>query len=266
MVVFDYYNHLKKCGFEPIGVLDVGANRGEWTIANRAIFPLADYLMIEGNDALKPSLAQIDAFFEISLVGNYTGEAIFYLNKHDMTCTGNSMFKENTVFFEDAVAVTRPISTIDEIVARREFSEVNMIKLDIQGAEVEALKGAQKTLETVEVIQTEVSFMNYNQGSPAFFELHMLMYQLGFAAYGISEILGDSNYFLVQMDTIWVKRTSKLWDPSCTHYPNPYLKEEKVISFQKTDCQTDISVAADLGTGSCDVYQCLCSTRANMGL
>jgi hypothetical protein len=49
MVVFDYYNHIKKCGFEPVGVLDVGANRGEWTKANQAIFPNADYLMIEGN-------------------------------------------------------------------------------------------------------------------------------------------------------------------------------------------------------------------------
>src|ERR1700720_4319857 len=39
--------NLKRCGFHPANVIDIGAFIGEWTQRTRAIWPEAKYLMIE---------------------------------------------------------------------------------------------------------------------------------------------------------------------------------------------------------------------------
>ena len=42
---------LKSFGFEPINILDIGANKGKWTLlVKKKVFPLAKYTLIEAID------------------------------------------------------------------------------------------------------------------------------------------------------------------------------------------------------------------------
>jgi FkbM family methyltransferase len=258
-LLYNYFAHFKACGFEPEGILDVGANMGTWTGEMMSMFPTSEYFMIEGNKLLLPYLEQTHIPYEISLVGNYTGKAKFYIQRGVPMSTGNSMFKENSIFYEDAIEVEVPISTLDEIIERRQVGPFQVLKLDIQGAEIDALLGASKTLESVEVIQTECSFMQYNEGSPPFFETHLLLHGLGFSLFGVSDFLSDPYQFPVQMDAIWVKRTSSLWRKECTRYPPPEVFSESKKFTKSPECDTRGDNMVLSRDENCETCQCYCS-------
>jgi FkbM family methyltransferase len=213
--IFDYFTFLKSCGFHPTNVLDVGANQGAWTRGMKQKFPEATFFMVEGNDNCHQHLKPMDVPYEVSLVGNYTGTTTYYKKRGRPMGTGNSRFRENSVHFSDAEEVQAPITTIDEIIERRKVGPFQLLKLDIQGGEVDALNGAKKMIESVEVLQSEGSFLSYNEGSPSFFQLYSLLYSLGFEFYGVQEIM-TSEGIPIQFDGIFVKRTSKLWSGECT--------------------------------------------------
>jgi hypothetical protein len=49
---------------------------------------------------------------------------------------------------------------------QRGFPAPDMIKMDVQGAELDILRGAGQTLKTVKNIIAEVQSVEYNQGAP----------------------------------------------------------------------------------------------------
>lgn len=123
--------------------------------------------MIEGNADNIPDLKKTGIPFEQTLVGKAFGNVTYYrLHMDGIVATGNSVFKENTHFFKEGnyEAITAPLRPIDDIVSKRNVGPFDMMKIDVQGSEVPALKGSVKTLSSIEVIVSECSVMNYNQG------------------------------------------------------------------------------------------------------
>lgn len=187
------------------------------------VFPKAKFLMIEGNDACKNLLSDSNfkgfASVEIALVGKEAANVTYYKRPASACAdsTGNGIFKENTNYFAAAVKETRMLKTIDSIVSQSNLGAVQFMKLDIQGAEVPALKGATNVLQNVDLLFTEAPVANYNLNAPGFFKLHETINHLGFDIYDIVDLArGD---VLIQFDVLWMKRTSPLWNVSCSGYP-----------------------------------------------
>ena len=59
----------------------------------------------------------------------------------------------------------------------------NLIKLDVQGAELKVLDGLKETVNSFEVIILEVSLHNYNKDSPLFDKVMNYMNVKGFRLY-----------------------------------------------------------------------------------
>lgn len=136
---------LISCGFNPSRILDVGANKGAWTAYFKVIFPSASFFMVEGHPMHKSELASLGDPFEIALVSEVEKNVTFF-EINFPGGTGNSIFEENSERFKKT-AVTRTTYTIDSIMKKRKFLPVDFIKLDIQGAELNALSGATETLK-----------------------------------------------------------------------------------------------------------------------
>jgi len=147
-------NVLQRCGFNPSGVLDVGANVGDWTHSfQKGMFRNAKFFMIEGNENCRGDLQKRNVPFEISLVGNFEGNITYYKSLLSKTGTGNSLYLEDTPAFkgDKFEKVVAPINTIDNIVRKHGVGPFQFMKMDIQGAELDGLRGAQETLKSVEV-------------------------------------------------------------------------------------------------------------------
>jgi hypothetical protein len=139
------------------------------------------------------------------------------------TGTGNSIMKENTVHFdpEHSQEVILQLTTIDLIVERNKLGKIDLLKLDVQGAELLALQGAKNTMRHVEVLMAEVSILQYNKGAPIFHKLQALLHSYDFAFWDIGHVLRTPDNRVMQFDAIWVKKSSPLWHEKCTGYPPP---------------------------------------------
>ena len=123
--------HLKKL-FIPKTILDIGAHEGTWGVVAKEVFPKSNIHMIEGNPNKTDILKSIDIPFTICLLGKENNESVsYYMTKHDVD-TGNSIYRENSVFFEDknCKKVQLPMKTLDTLMAEEDITNVNFIKMD----------------------------------------------------------------------------------------------------------------------------------------
>ncbi len=94
---------------------------------------------------------------------------------------------------QDLVRVTArlplPTTTL-AAVCRREGVPIDVLYLDIQGAELDALQGAGAYLQDILCVQTEVEFVPLYRGQPLFSDMDAFLRSQGFALFA----LGSCNY------------------------------------------------------------------------
>lgn len=151
-----FLKRLIDCGFNPTNIIDIGANRGDWSRNTGKLFPNANFIMVEGNKNHCPTLDDVpNAKYQITLVSDVEKNLTFYqTNFGDNLDTGSSVYKENTNV--PMIEIMMAATTIDIVMKNNNFLNATFLKLDIQGSELAALKGATTTLQNIEVILTEV--------------------------------------------------------------------------------------------------------------
>jgi FkbM family methyltransferase len=79
-------------------------------------------------------------------------------------------------------------STIDSWAQSADLSYIDALKVDVQGAELDVLRGAQRSLESVRVIEAEVEFQELYQGQPLFSDVNHYLRDRGFGLWRLREI------------------------------------------------------------------------------
>lgn len=200
---------LRVLGFQPRTIVDVGAFQGVWTQTVKKIFPAARVLMVEAQVAKSPILDQVAARYsgevdyEIALLGpRYQEDVAFYELE-----TGSSVLPEQSrINRKVGHYIMRPL---DEVTAERVGGKVDFLKLDVQGFELEILKGGTNTLREADVVLLEVALLGINKGAPLIDEVLVFMKQYGFVTYDIcSFIRRPLDNALWQSDFLFVKEDS----------------------------------------------------------
>lgn len=75
--------------------------------------------------------------------------------------------------------------TLDEVLHERGERGPDFLKLDVQGAELEILEGASRTLEPVKLVEVEVELVPLYEGQPLFFDVHAFLAARGFTLIGL---------------------------------------------------------------------------------
>ncbi len=144
-------------GFRPNNILDVGANRAEWARMARTVFPEARFVLIEPQEEMLPYLRKFcseseGSRCELAAAGPQAGEML--LNVWQDHLAGSSLLP---LVDETAACEKRrvPILTIDSLYAQPETLP-DLVKLDVQGFELEALNGASKIFGHTQCLVMEV--------------------------------------------------------------------------------------------------------------
>jgi protein-tyrosine phosphatase len=87
--------------FDPKSILDIGANVGQFYNEIKTIFPNSYYYLIEGNDSCEVVLETLNVDYSICLLSDSEKEVDFYIRTNEPRCTGNSIYRENTSFYDD---------------------------------------------------------------------------------------------------------------------------------------------------------------------
>jgi FkbM family methyltransferase len=105
----------------------------------------------------------------------------------------------------EAGTATVQLWPLDDYVSYNELERPGLIKLDVQGFELEALSGASQCLETARYVITEVSFDEFYVGQCLFHQIvaHLAGFGFELHALGCGTSLGTP---LVQADVLFKKR------------------------------------------------------------
>jgi len=83
-----------------------------------------------------------------------------------------------------------PMVRLDDVIEPN--ARVGLLKIDVQGYEIEVLHGATRTLGQTEALLIEVNYTQHYNRAVAFDELHAFLNMAGFHLYGISAPYGNA--------------------------------------------------------------------------
>jgi FkbM family methyltransferase len=184
-------NFAKNRNIKKVIALDVGANVGNWSASIIEAIPTASVVAFEpSNEAYKTLTKRFknqDAVLCInSALGKTDEKAMLY---SDQSASGlASLTKRRVVHFgidfdyEEEVEIARLDTWIRE--QQKGFSP-NILKMDVEGHEMEVLLGAEETLNAIEIVQFE--FGGSNIDTRTFFQDFWYFFKnLGFDVYRIT--------------------------------------------------------------------------------
>lgn len=214
--MFDKIKNLKKNGYFPDTILDIGAHHGHWTTNMKQIYNDSKYYLFEAID-----YSELKKFEHDNNVNVYTvllNDKIEQVNWYQMKNTGDSIFKEKTHVFNNCETIKRETIDVDTYISQINILQESkhiLIKIDCQGAEIPILKGSASILGRTDFIILEIPlFGQYNEGVPNFLEHIAFMDSIGFTTFDILE--GHYiNYFNMQVDVLFINKN---------HYFNTIVK------------------------------------------
>ena len=121
---------------------------------------------------------------------------------------GSSLYPESEVSNINGVPRIVPAIAHDSLINEKRGKPPYFMKIDVQGAELDVLLGAEEILQNTEYVLLEVSLFEFFKGGPLFYDVVTFMKSRGFAAYDIFglqyRVLDNA---LSQADTAFVKET-----------------------------------------------------------
>ena len=198
-------NFYKKNDINFKKVLDIGAYKGEWKDLFQKIFPESDILMIEANKD-KEDILKKKGNYIIALLGSEDGKEVDYFKcTDDKIDTGNSVYLENTSMkFNPEKRKTKKLSSLLD-----PNDKFDLIKIDVQGSEIEVIEGGESIIKNSNFLLVELSLQNYNEGAPKLLEVINKLNEYNFELIDII----DRNYrnnVLVQIDGIFKNKDKNL--------------------------------------------------------
>lgn len=188
---------------KPKRFLDVGANVGEFTKQLLTHVPNCQVVMVEANPNCESHLKELGHPYDIVALSNYSGTADLYIENINLVATGASLYKENTIWYEEGKYYkhTVPVKTLDE---QNYFDGalIDLIKLDVQGSELDIIKGGENTIKNTTFVLAEVSLTQYNQGAPLIDDVVDKMVSMGFCIADIVEYHSFNN-IIFQLDLLF---------------------------------------------------------------
>ena len=209
-------SRLKDNGFNPQVVLDVGASYGLFADQVWQFWSECEVHCFEpDSEYVKKLWAHTKdnhrLYVNQSLVGAKAEAEVIY---HHIL-GASTILKENTDIVEQQNKTCGPVRTcsmtsIDNYCDKHHLKP-DFLKIDVQGYELEVLKGAENYLSSIEVILTEVNHIEVYQGVPLAAELIEWLSKHGYALHDIFNFmrrpLDDA---LWQTDMIFVRHDSPL--------------------------------------------------------
>jgi FkbM family methyltransferase len=185
-------------GSEISVVVDGGAYEGAFSRQMQAAFPGASI------HAFEPTP---DSFARLQLktrdlpsvrccrlaLGAEPGTAQFFQNASPLTNSLRKSADANRRYFADFVverdAIVVEVTTLADYAAKEGLTAIDIVKLDLQGGELDAIIGLGSLLGTVKALLVEVQFVRLYDGSPLFSDIETHLCGAGLSFFQFYELV-----------------------------------------------------------------------------
>ena len=203
--------HLVAKGFRPRVILDVGAAQGWWSRRAAVHFPAGRFVMIDPLSENEPSLRALcdsDGRFRYlsAALGETIGERVMNVTPD---LDGSSLLSWPG---EDPARQRRvPLLTIDALLADGRLPPPQLVKIDVQGAELAVLRGAEGLRGLAEVFIVEVNLFKFMPDCP---RVHEVVAHMAAREYFLCDLAGSLRRpfedDLGQLDLVFVAASSPM--------------------------------------------------------
>jgi FkbM family methyltransferase len=192
----EHVEYLKGLEIKPKVIYDIGSCVLHWERHARQIWPDSEIYLFEANQDVKKLYDRTNQNYHLGILTDANHKTVkFY--KDPMNLGGNSYYKENTVHYNETHAVHEIGMTLDTIVKQNNWPLPDLIKLDVQGAEMDILKGANECISHAKDVILEAQTAEYNLGAPKASDIVEFMNSKGFelvSEFSKNETDGDYHF------------------------------------------------------------------------
>jgi FkbM family methyltransferase len=196
----------------PSTVVDVGVALG--TPELYAAFPPAThpYLLIEANplyrDAVVTLGRSMGAVVETVFCSDHAGTESF-ITRDTEAAKGSKYARKNEI---NPTTTVVPAVTLDSLLNKHNMHGPYILKIDVEGAELEVLRGATVALKKSHAVIIETPIILRMHGASSFGDIVSFLTQQGFVLFDIAEISYNTNTrFLNLTNGIFIKKDNYLW-------------------------------------------------------
>lgn len=187
-----FLEYVAALGFDPRFIVDVGAHRGDWASIALDCFPSAGMLMIEPQPELRSAL---HAFCSERRNARWV-EAAAGSRREERYQTiwpdlqGSSFLpRPDPTRIASGEQRLAPVRTLDELLAEDGRGVPDLVKVDVQGFELQVLKGSTSILGRTELIILETSLFEFLDDIPILREVIDFMAINGYEIYDIAGVI-----------------------------------------------------------------------------
>lgn len=198
--------HIKRLGFTPSLIIDAGAANGQSPFLH--FFPNAEYLWIEPCEEFAPHLQELQKKYNgkyyIAAAGDTNSESRIFVYEG---LYGSSLFTTTDQKYVKSNERTVPVIRVDSVVSPTDYPKGGIIlKADVQGFELNVLRGAEGILDKVDLIFLETCLFDTFEGGADLTEIILYLQTKGFKPYAFVD--GSNRPFdqaLFQVDVFFVR-------------------------------------------------------------
>jgi len=174
------------------GIIDVGANRGQFTLACRLALPNVPILAFEPIPTEAATFRKVHGGIEgvrlvESALGESNGTALLHLSKSADSSSLLPIGSRQTELYENTFeigTISVPVQRLDNLAALWAGRSRQLLKLDVQGFELNVLRGAMTTLESCAYVFAECSEVALYDGQALRDEVETFLRGRGFSLKG----------------------------------------------------------------------------------
>lgn len=207
--VHETLRRIGSTGIVPSQIVDVGAHDGRWCRRTREIFPEARWLLVDPLPSNVDALRRLTAdhpnvqFWE-GAIGSFAGHMSFNTDADRSSLLSSNILKQDS-------QTNVEIRTLDSLLEEGRIDPPELISLDIQGYELEALRGATRCLKTTQILLIRLYFRRVYNGLALAHEVIAETGRSGFRIFDICTYLQRSDSELAFSHVIFAPETSPLF-------------------------------------------------------
>ena len=198
----------------PNTILDVGAHRGKVAEQLAALYhpaflglvePLPEMVALLQQKKLAPqqqvfscALGREEGWTTLQVLAYPPSSSLLEVNPESASRFQRPMDKVDTIRV--------PMHTLDTIFEQCGLQHLDLLKIDVQGYEMEVFHGGVDSLKKTGVIVAEVSFFEHYIGQPLFEQVYHFLHDLGFELRSTFGYTYDLRGLPLQCDAVFINR------------------------------------------------------------
>jgi FkbM family methyltransferase len=199
---------------KPRSIVDIGAHTGEIAAQFADLYHPDFFAFVEPLPQMRPSLESLrlaprQKFFFCAL-GRTHGRAglnvLANAPSSSLLEPAEDLGEKYHVTMDKVQVVDVEVRTLDDVFDECNLQELDLLKIDVEGYEIEVFEGGQKALQHTRVIVSEVVFFEAHKGRPLFGDVYAYLRKNGFELRDLVGYVYDDHGLPLHCDAVFLNR------------------------------------------------------------